>query len=53
MFGWEGIATIPRIVAIRNSHRIQTHHLLFGIAAIIANPLFLVKVGIATNPKCE
>ena len=37
----------------RNSTPIQTMHSLFGIAENSANPLFLQKIRITTNPKCE
>jgi hypothetical protein len=53
MFGCMRIVAILGIAAIRNSSVIQTMHSLFGIAENSANALFLQKVGIATNPKCE
>ena len=53
MFGCMRIVAILGIAAIRNSSVIQTSNALFGIAENSANPLFLQKVGIATNPKCE
>ena len=53
MFGCMRIVAILGIAAIRNSSVIQTMHSLFGIAENSANPLFLQKLGIATNPKCE
>ena len=53
MFGCMRIVAIFGIAAIRNSSVIQTLHSLFGIAENSVNLLFLQKVGIATNPKCE
>ena len=47
------IVAIPRIAAIRNSSVIQMYKELFGIAAILANPLFLVKFEITIFLVCE